>query len=499
MKRKVLRHKKRSTVHRTGKDTSKRKAQIAVEYLFIVGIVLAATIFIVAKPVYEKASGESKIITAQRSVDLISRTADEVYILGPGNKKCVNIDIPSGVVSSQVIYGEASLSMESRGQVTDVVSLHKNPFVAGIMPMMPGSYDICIEQYEGGWGSLYLGGATCGAGDGCKLFCSTADSDCTDYSGSGFSGTFNSQSYSFNVPYCGNGVIEGVEQCETGVTCLSQGRGGKCNLRRCTCETTGFVPPFDIPPDPPGPTPGGGEVGPGGGVLGAGAPPGGGEPGSTPGGGEFSQQPPATYGNSIFDSTSEQCDPTANGGSNPDWQCRFSLNDHSNTHYQCVSGYCFTLQAGQTYIGDFNTIGITAQSDTINGYNVVAECNTLFDSYGCSGNRICTIDGRCADSADDPDKDGLKNNYETQGFYRGIVTMQNKADTDGDGVNDGVEILAGTNPLNAADIPPNVEWGDGTLTPNSALEQCDTANPVNTCQEHGSQLSCGGNSYCVNN
>ena len=93
-----------------------RKAQIASEYLFILGIVLVVVLFVVGKYAYSRASGESRIITAQRTVDILSQTADDVYKLGQGNQKCAKVEIPKGVVGSSIAYGDFLLRLESGGQ-----------------------------------------------------------------------------------------------------------------------------------------------------------------------------------------------------------------------------------------------------------------------------------------------------------------------------------------------------------------------------------------------
>lgn len=612
-KRSVSKSRRKTASRKTSKRApeSKRKAQIAVEYLFIVGIVLAATLFIVAKPVYEKAVVESDIITAQRTVDLVSRISDEVYKLGPGNKKCINVEIPGGVIESKIAYGEVTMSLESRGKITDVVGLHKNNWIAGILPMGKGNYEVCIQQYEGGWGSLYLSGATCSSGDGCKLFCSTVDPDCSDYSNSNGINTFSANYNDLGLEYCGNGILETLEECEVGITCDETNNTGTCS----TCECVSYEsipPPFREPPEPPKP-PGDGpgfcgnnvkeagedcdppgstcsngqtcnneckcnppELGCGTGTYGEigvcgngkcpkpndicvnvgpdscyctpgppGQPPGGG-PGPGPGGGgsggpcggilnadqcstgacpnpnEICQYSGtgcycdsftilATYGDGTFDYDPgahfegsnwiyddlnyEECDPTAG---NPTWQCRFSQNDHSTNQYECENSVCQVLGIGSTYIGDFITTGRTDQSDDTLGYDVNADCNTIFDTWTCPSGMSCTIDGKCA--ADSADKDGLNNNYETQGNYRGLVTAPNNPDSDNDGARDGAEILAGYDPTIPNDYPPTIVLGDGFINdPSNSLEQCDYAAPGNSCSELGPNLECSINSYCTIN
>src|SRR3989344_1918123 len=118
-----------------------RKAQIASEYLFILGIVLVVVLFVVGKYAYSRASGESRVITAQRTVDILSQTADDVYKLGQGNQKCAKVEIPKGVVGSSIAYGDFLLRLESGGQMTDVVGrADVQQWTYGVIPVQPGVY-----------------------------------------------------------------------------------------------------------------------------------------------------------------------------------------------------------------------------------------------------------------------------------------------------------------------------------------------------------------------
>ncbi|MEK6813090.1 MAG: class III signal peptide-containing protein, partial [Nanoarchaeota archaeon] len=203
-----------------------RKAQIALEYLFIVGIVLLIVFFIVGKFAYERLAGDSRVIIAQRTVDVIVQTADDIYQLGRHNEKCFKIEIPKGVTHSQIGNGDVLLRLQTQGQTLDIVShlqSHKNFF--GVIPTRAGTHDICIEQITEIGSLLSPAAATCAAGDGCMIYCPSPDSDCADYANGYVPGT---------APYCGNGIIEGNEQCETSGYC-SDPALPYCNYLECTC------------------------------------------------------------------------------------------------------------------------------------------------------------------------------------------------------------------------------------------------------------------------
>ena len=514
-------------------------AQIALEYLFVLGIVLLAVFFIVGKSVYERASGESRIITAQRTVDILSQTADDVYKLGQGNQKCAKVEIPKGVVGSSIAYGDFLLRLESGGQMTDVVGrADVQQWTYGVIPVQPGVYKLCIEQHGDQGSNLHLEGATCSAGDGCDVMCVTDDPDCTDY---------NNYVPSSSNPYCGNGVLEGDEECELSYACPNF---EYCNLADCYCynytwwdpdyrEPGGEIPPDGDPRDPPrdgggASSPAGenpGDDGPQGPVTGAGGPPNdplywknGTKNGSycegtmLPAGiGDPNQYcsatddcPPnkvckasgssckcvstsiTTAGNGVWDD-GEYCDASAG---NPTAQCRYSLGDVTNTQYMCNAGTCQQLAPGSTYLGD----GIV---QTPNMQGIMEQCDPPFD-YDPQSGMVCNLLGQLVV---DVDGDGLSSIEETNNVYRHGKTDPIKADTDGDTISDGAEILAGFYPNAHNDIDSvGIVSNNGILNnpayPNVYVEQCDRSSQQynnNYCQQEFSLTKCSDiNSHCVN-
>ncbi|MDO8556024.1 MAG: hypothetical protein Q7R96_02510 [Nanoarchaeota archaeon] len=216
-----------------------KKAQLALEYLFILGIVLVAIIFAVVKPAYEKASGESRLIVAERSVNTLAQAVEDVYKLGPNNQKCFSIEIPSGVERFEATPEEILMRLSYQGLLTDVVvAPNKNAF--GKLPINQGLVKICAQTTGGGnIVNLAVEGATCAAGDGCTTDCTT------DIDPTGLNGTdpdCNAGDYSSTTATCGNGYLETGEGCEIGRSCSA---GFTCTSR-CSCVVIGSQDDPDV-------------------------------------------------------------------------------------------------------------------------------------------------------------------------------------------------------------------------------------------------------------
>ena len=124
------------------------KAQIAVEYLIIVAVVLgiAITLFYYTT-VY---SSESiSINQAKESVETLARTIDYVYALGPGAQTSVVIEVPSNAVYGYVTQNEVGFKISVGVQVTDVYEVTKAS-VSGSLPTTPGRYTILVTSTEAG-------------------------------------------------------------------------------------------------------------------------------------------------------------------------------------------------------------------------------------------------------------------------------------------------------------------------------------------------------------
>jgi uncharacterized protein (UPF0333 family) len=122
-----------------------KKSQIAVEYMWITGLLLLGVLFI-----FYYTSGETLIKTrldaANDAVNAIASTANFIGVMEHGSKTRIWVKIPRGVVSTSVANSEALITMRSfNGQETDVFA--KSDFeLEGKIPDSAGIYNLNIEK-----------------------------------------------------------------------------------------------------------------------------------------------------------------------------------------------------------------------------------------------------------------------------------------------------------------------------------------------------------------
>ncbi len=79
-------------------------------------------------------------------------------------------------------------------------------------------------------------------------------------------------------------------------------------------------------------------------------------------------------------------------------------------------------------------------------------------SYGKNGLYSTGVNILAQTVSSDNDNDGLQNSYEDTIVYpTGLKTDKNMADTDGDGINDSMEVAQGTDPTNPDNSKPNID------------------------------------------
>ncbi len=119
------------------------KAQVATEYIILLGIVLLAVI-----PIIYYATSESnrstRINAATDAVNIVARKAESIYALGQGSRDYVWINIPSGVNDSLVSNYTIRLTFENLGDVAAFPRVN----VTGWLPTEQGTYRISVEMLE---------------------------------------------------------------------------------------------------------------------------------------------------------------------------------------------------------------------------------------------------------------------------------------------------------------------------------------------------------------
>ncbi|MEK6817075.1 MAG: class III signal peptide-containing protein [Nanoarchaeota archaeon] len=132
----------------------KKRGQVSVEYIMIVGIVLLLLIpiFYVSS---EKISNEVKVSQANDAVTSLARAVNVVYSLGPGTKRFIEITIPGGVESTEVNGKLIQIRLHLFGGTSDVYATAITN-VSGYVPSERGTYHLPLEAQEDG--TVRIGG-----------------------------------------------------------------------------------------------------------------------------------------------------------------------------------------------------------------------------------------------------------------------------------------------------------------------------------------------------
>ena len=130
------------------------KAQVAVEYLMLIGMAL-----IIALPLFYYAISESsntiKLNQAEDAVNSIAMAADSAYSLGPGTKKYVNVVVPGGVEQSSIDGKAIKLKVSLFGSVADIYARSKANLLGGF-PLTKGHHRISVEALDSGYVQINL-------------------------------------------------------------------------------------------------------------------------------------------------------------------------------------------------------------------------------------------------------------------------------------------------------------------------------------------------------
>jgi len=124
------------------------KAQSSIEYIILVGLILAALIPLVYYAT-SKSSNEIRLNQADQTVQTIAKAADNVYTAGPGNREYIQVVLPSGVqyfnvtgrnvILSIGIYGASSqIHARSITTITNTTPL----------PNEQGTYNLIVRMTD---------------------------------------------------------------------------------------------------------------------------------------------------------------------------------------------------------------------------------------------------------------------------------------------------------------------------------------------------------------
>lgn len=125
------------------------KAQIAIEYLAIIGIVIAA-ISLMAAYIWQQNEISSRLQQANVAVNSIVTAADNLYAQGPGAKDQITVIFPSGYTSSLSSISDNRIVLKIYTPIgfTDVVGETKAN-VSGNLPAEEGLKVLTLETVNG--------------------------------------------------------------------------------------------------------------------------------------------------------------------------------------------------------------------------------------------------------------------------------------------------------------------------------------------------------------
>lgn len=123
------------------------KAQAALEYMILLGVLLA---FLGGIFVYSSQTSSLSLRTTQsiETVRAVADAADRIYKTGGGNTT-VMVDIPSGVVNQSVANKAIRLTLSIGDDTGDAFAVTAGN-VTGSLPTGQGRYKIVVEMISSG-------------------------------------------------------------------------------------------------------------------------------------------------------------------------------------------------------------------------------------------------------------------------------------------------------------------------------------------------------------
>jgi len=126
------------------------KAQVALEYLMLIGIVIGA-ITIISAYVWQQNEVSTRLQQAVIAVNSITTTANNVYAQGPGAKTTVNVFFPAGYNPSlSYISANKTIVLKIYTPIgyNDIVGITKAN-VSGSLPKSDGLKVLTLETIQG--------------------------------------------------------------------------------------------------------------------------------------------------------------------------------------------------------------------------------------------------------------------------------------------------------------------------------------------------------------
>ena len=122
------------------------KAQAALEYLMVAGLVIFIMVTVFA---YTSTYSTDSIasINAQDAVNSIAKTADSAYALGRGSSLKVSVTLPQGVTNSSVNGNIISVTIRTSSGVSKIFA-KTIATVNGTIPALKGAFIISANMTD---------------------------------------------------------------------------------------------------------------------------------------------------------------------------------------------------------------------------------------------------------------------------------------------------------------------------------------------------------------
>lgn len=131
-----------------------KKAQVSMEYVVIVGVILVALIPLFFYSI-SKINSQIKVDQADAAVVNLANAVDSVHSLGPGSRKFIQVTIPSGVVSATASGKIVQLKVNIYGSTSDFYA-NTITNITGSLPNQSGTYTLLVDSLEDG--TVRIGG-----------------------------------------------------------------------------------------------------------------------------------------------------------------------------------------------------------------------------------------------------------------------------------------------------------------------------------------------------
>lgn len=126
----------------------KRLAQSSIEYIILIGLLLAALIPLIYYAT-SKSANEIRLNQADQTVQTIAKAADNVYTAGPGNQEYIQFTLPTGIQNFIVKDRDIIINLTIYSSVSNIHARAIAP-VTNTTPLPKGSgtYNFVVRMTD---------------------------------------------------------------------------------------------------------------------------------------------------------------------------------------------------------------------------------------------------------------------------------------------------------------------------------------------------------------